>query len=463
MEKRLLFSNQDLVRLIFPLVIEQTLAILLGMVDIMMVASLGEASVSGVSLVDSINILLLQIFAALGTGGAVVVSQFVGRNDPDKASRAARQLIYSTVAVSVIIVGVALVFHKQILRLIFGNIDADVMDAAERYFLITLCALPSIAIYSGCAGLFRAQGNSSVSMMSSALVNILNIGGNAILLYGFGWGVEGVAVPTLISRTVAAAVLLFLLYRNKEYHGKAAISIKGISHVYFDWELIKRILMIGIPNGIENGMFQIGKLMMMSLIASFGTTAIAANAACGNIASFSCLPGTAIGLSMLTVIGQCVGAGDINAVTYYTKKLMRLAYIYIAVLNVFIYIFAPQIVSIYNLAPETTSLSIFITRFYAICVIVFWSPSFALPNTLRAVNDATFTMIVSFASMWLVRVGMGYVLKMTNIFGLQDYMSWPSYYGLFGVWIAMVLDWIARSACFIIRFMHGKWKTHAHF
>lgn len=453
-----IFSSRSLRQLIWPLIVEQLLSILLGMADIVMVSSLGEAAVSGVSLVDSINVLLVEVFAALGTGGAVVAAQYIGRGEHGMASKTAKQLLYTIVLTALVIMTVCLVFYRQVLSFVFGKIEITVMQNAQTYFLITILALPALAIYNGCAALFRAQGNSRVSMLISLLVNILNIGGNAVLLYGMHWGVEGAAVPTLISRTAAAVVLLVLLYRAREYNGQPAISIKGISHIEFDGTLIRRILAIGVPNGLENSMFQIGKILVLSLIATYGTTAIAANAAANTLASFEVLPGAAIGLAMLTVVGQCMGAGEQEQAVYYTKKLMFIAYVSMIALNIPLLAFSHRILGLYNLSPETTKLGWYMTLTHGLCAMVIWPLSFTLPNALRAAGDASFTMIVSMISMWTVRIGMSYIFRWTDIFGIQDMLGWPVSFGAIGVWFAMILDWVSRSTCFVWRFKAGKWK-----
>lgn len=454
-----LFSNHDLWLLIWPLVVEQLLNLTLGIADIVMVASLGEYAVSGVSLVDAMNILIVQVYAALGTGGAVVAAQYIGHHAVDKAAHTARQLLYTVFFLSLIIMAAGLLSHRALLPAVFGKVDSDVMDASRRYFVITMLALPAIAVYNACAALFRAQGNSRVSMLISVLINILNIGGNAFFIFVLHWGVEGVAFPTMISRTVAAGILLVLLYRGKSYNGRPAISIKGITRVHFDFSVIKKILSIGIPNGLESGTFQIGKILVLSLIASYGTVAIAANAAANTLATFEVLPGNAVGLAILTVVGQCIGAGKLDQAEYYAKKLLAIAYAAVIVLNIPLLMCADNILAFYHMSAETTRLAWYMGVWHGLCAMVFWPMSFTLPNVLRAANDAAFTMIVSIISMWSVRVGMCYVFRATNVFGLVDFLSWPPSFGAMGVWIAMIMDWIFRLTCFLVRFFHGRWKT----
>lgn len=461
-----LFSNRSLFKLIWPLLVEQILGVTLGIADVMMVATLGQAAVSGVSLVDSINILLFGLFSALGTGGAVVASQYLGRRQKNEASRTAVQLVYTMLIISAAFTVITLVFRKPILSLLFGSIEADVMNAALRYFEITMLALPGIALYGAAAALFRAERNSKISMLASLVINIVNISGNAICIFGLKWGVEGVAVPTLVSRLAAAALLVVLLYKGERKSDetenssseKECITIEELFRQKLDVVLIRKILQIGIPNGIENSIFQIGKILVLSLIATFGTSAIAANAVANTLASMEILPPAAINLAMLTVIGQCAGAGDNRQIMYYTKKLMVIAYASMIIWNIPLLLCAGKILDFYNLPQETTTLAWWIVMCHGVLGMIFWPMSFTLPNALRAVNDATFTMIVSMISMWTIRIGMSYVFKETQIFGLIPVMGWTVAYGTLGTWMAMVLDWGLRSACFIIRFAGGKWK-----
>ncbi len=454
-----LFSNRALWLLIWPLLVEQLLQITLGMADIVMVASLGEAAVSGVSLVDQVNILLVQVFAALSTGGAVVCSQYIGSSQFPLAEKTAKQLLYTISAIAIFLLCAGLALHKPLLRLIFGKVEEDVMAASQRYFLITLLALPGIAIYSAAAAIFRAQGNSRISMLIALLVNVINIGGNAVCIYGLHWGVAGVAVPTLLSRSAAAAVLLVCLYRAQTDKDSKAISIRGISRVQIDFNLVGKILKLGIPNGLENSTFQIGKLLVLSLISTYGTTAIAANAAANTMASFEVLPGSAVGLAMLTVVGQCIGARRSDQASYYTKKLMLIAYTGFWLLNIPLIFLSYKILCLYGMSEETTKLSWYMTLWHGIAGMLIWPPSFSLPNALRAAGDAAFTMIVSMLSMWTLRVGMSYVLKYTGIFGLVAFFGLPASFGAMCVWISMTIDWALRSILFIIRFARGKWKT----
>ncbi len=450
-----IFSNRDLWRLIWPLLVEQLLQITVGMADIIMVASLGEEAVSGVSLVDQINVLLTQLFAALAAGGAVVCSQMIGSRNKVKASDSARQLLYVGSMASVAILVVGLIFHRPILSGIFGAVTPGVMANSQKYFLITLFALPGIAVYNSAAALFRAQGNSSVSMQTAVIANIINVGGNALLLFGLGCGVEGVAIPTVVSRTVGAIILMARLHR----HGAsddAWVNIKGLLHVHLDGGLIKKILAVGIPSGVENSMFQVGKLIVLSLIASYGTAAVAANAVTATLASFQVFPGASVGLAMLTVVGQCVGAGRKDEADRYVKRLMVAAYAGLWIINIPLVLFATDVIGLYGLSGEVSDLALLMTLTHGVCAMFLWPLSFTLPNALRASGHAMFTMCVSMITMWTVRVGLSYVFDATGIFGLMDVMGWPVSYGAEGTWIAMVTDWVIRLSLFI--WCYRRWQ-----
>lgn len=437
-----MFSNKALRALILPLIVEQALAVTIGAADTVMVSSVGEAAVSGISLVDTINILLINIFTALATGGAVVSSQFLGKQDLERARRAAKQLIVAITALALIITVISLAFRPHILRLVFGQIEDDVMENAKTYFLLTALSYPFLALYNGGAALFRSMGNSKISMLTSLVMNIVNICGNAILIFIFNMGVAGAGTATLASRIIGAAIMMFLISRPSP-----SIYIDSFLRLGFDPGMIKNILRIGVPNGLESGVFQIGKVLVQSLVATFGTSAIAANAVANNIASMEVIPGVAIGNAMITVVGQCVGAKQFDEAKKLTWRLMRYAVASIGILNIFILLLREPIAGFYNLSPETQELAILLFCYHGICGIFIWPFSFALPNALRGASDVKYTMVVSIVSIFLCRIASSYLLALT--FGL----------GLFGVWIGMTIDWVFRSIFFIARFRSGAWQN----
>lgn len=439
-----LFSNRELANLIGPLVIEQLLAVFVGMADSIMVANVGEAAVSGVSLVDNIMILIINIFAALATGGAVVAGQYIGRKDEKSACKAATQLVWF-VSLSAVAIMILVYFGKDIiLNQVFGHITAEVKGHADIYLLIVTASIPFIALYNGGAAIFRAMGNSQVSMRVSLLMNAINVTGNAILVFGLRIGTAGVAIPTLISRMVAAIVITVLLCNQTRI-----LHIERTLKIRFDGRMIRKILAIGVPNGLENSMFQLGKILVLSLVSTFGTYAIAANAVSNAIALFQILPGMAISLAITTVISQCVGANDYEQVHYYLKKLLAIIYVAMVGTVALIFLAFPLILKAYNLSDQTAAAATNIIHFHGISAMIIWPLSFALPAAYRAAGDAKACMYTSIVSMWIFRIGFSYLVG--------KYMG----LGVFGVWVAMVIDWVVRAICFIIRYFNGKWKHGA--
>ena len=439
-----LFSNRELANLIGPLVIEQLLAVFVGMADSIMVANVGEAAVSGVSLVDNIMILIINIFAALATGGAVVAGQYIGRKDEKSACKAATQLVWF-VSLSAVVIMILVYFGKDIiLNQVFGHITAEVKGHADIYLLIVTASIPFIALYNGGAAIFRAMGNSQVSMRVSLLMNAINVTGNAILVFGLRIGTAGVAIPTLISRMVAAIVITVLLCNQTRI-----LHIERTLKIRFDGRMIRKILAIGVPNGLQNSMFQLGKILVLSLVSTFGTYAIAANAVSNAIALFQILPGMAISLAITTVISQCVGANDYEQVHYYLKKLLAIIYVAMVGTVALIFLALPLILKAYNLSDQTAAAATNIIHFHGISAMIIWPLSFALPAAYRAAGDAKACMYTSIVSMWIFRIGFSYLVG--------KYMG----LGVFGVWVAMVIDWVVRAICFIIRYFNGKWKHGA--
>ena len=438
------FTNKDLLRLLIPLIIEQTLAVTVGLADSLMVSSLGEGAVSAVSLVDTVNVLLNSLFASLATGGAIVTGQYLGARNMDKAQRSAEQLLIFNAVVAIAITAVMYCLQKTIIYGLFGAIEADVASNSLAYFRIVELSIPFLAVYSAGAALFRIMGNSAISMWVSLIMNLINVAGNALLIYGLKWDVSGVAVPTLVSRIFAAVAILWLLR-------KQSLPVHLSKHFRFsvDRKIIGQIVNTGVPNGIEGSLFQLGKIMLMSVIATFGTASIAANAIGNTMMTFQNLPGNAASMAMTTVISQCVGQRDYDSAHYYTKKLMIFAGISILFSNGLIMLLLPTILGIYNVSQEARELAQWLVTSYSVASVLTWCMSFTFPQTLRAAGDTKFVMVISIMSMWMFRLVLG--VLMAKQMGM----------GLIGVWLAMYVDWIVRGICFGLRYQSGKWKTKA--
>lgn len=438
----MLFSREDLKRLIMPLVLEQILAVTIGMADTVMVAGVGEAAVSGVSLVDAINVLLINVFSALATGGAVLASQYLGRQDRENAGGAAKQLLYTVLAASLAIMGLCLALRDWLLDTIFGHIEADVMTNAQVYFFLSALSYPFLAVYNGSAALLRAMGNAKASFKTSMIINAVNVSGNALFIYGFGWGVMGAALATLIARMTGSVVMTLTL---KNPHN--LIPLPSLLKFQWRWDMVRGILRVGVPTGLENSFFQLGKLLLQRLISSFGTVGLAANAVANTLSTLQVIPGSAMGLAMITVVGRCAGAREYAQARAYVKRLMRLTYGAMICLNIPLLLLTPAILPAFALSGPTADLAYRLILTHALGSMVTWPASFTLPNALRAANDARFTMIVSSLSMAIFRIAFSYLLAL----GLRM--------GVLGVWVAMEIDWVFRTAAFVWRFHSGKWES----
>jgi putative MATE family efflux protein len=439
-----MYTNKQLMKLLLPLLIEQTLSIFVGMADTIMVSSLGDAAISGVSLVDMICNVLITLFAALATGGAVVASQMLGANRRNDACRVANQLVLVVLMASVAIMLPMIFLRGQVFGLLFGGVEQDVWNNAMTYMWITALSYPFIAVYNGGAALYRSMSRSGMTMLVSVLVNIINVGGNALCIFGLKMGVTGVAIPTLLSR-MAGAVCMMILLKNTH------LQVHLLHGAWKpDLRMMKEILHIGVPSGVENSLFQLGRVLVVQVIALFGTVQTAANAVANTLDTVGCLPGMAVNLAIISVVGRCVGAGDYKQARYYTKKLILWAYIATAAVNVPLLLMLKKILPVFSASPEALELAYILVMIHDGMSILMWPAAFTLPNALRAASDVRYTMIVSLASMALFRIVFSYILGVG--FG----------WGAVGVWVAMVLDWVCRIICNVIRYRSGKWETQAN-
>jgi putative MATE family efflux protein len=449
----MLFSRRNLIQIIWPLIVQQTLNVTIGMIDSMMVSSAGEAAVSGVSLVGSLDILLIYAFSSLVTGGSIVVSQFFGKKDMVLVRNSAKQLLYVATSVATFVTIVVLTFRVPLLSLLFGSVEADVMSSALDYFSYIALSFPFLALSSAGTALYQCMGNSMVSMLISIFMNILNVGGNALLIFGFDMGAAGAAIATLFSRIVDAILTITLLHNKKNL-----IYIEKLFHYKPDFTIIKRILRLGVPNGIENSMFQFGKLLTQSLISSMGTVAIAANAVANSLATFQYMPGGAIGLATTTVVGRCIGAKEKEQAKKYSRILLATTYACLLCVVILTLLFSKPIIGLYGLSSASAKLANKLIIYHAVVAAFLWPIAFSLPSSFKAASDVKYTLGVSMISMWLFRVALGYVFatKSISLFGLNI----PGLgLGVFGVWLAMTVDWLFRAILFIIRYLNGRWLT----
>lgn len=438
-----MFNNKSLWRLLIPIMLEQLLTSLVGTVDTMMVSNVGSAAVSGVSLVDSINKLILFLFTALATGGAVVCAQYLGRRDRENASRAAKQVLLTAAALGILVSVFCLIFRNALLRLIFGTVEAEVMRSAQIYFLYTCFTYPFIAVFNASAAVFRSSGNTRLPMIISVGSNVLNVIGNAILMFVFDMGVAGAAIATLISFIVAAVVILIFQCRPGQQ-----IEVGRLTELRPDWRVIGRVLGIGLPTGIENAMFQFGKLIVQSTVSTLGTAAIAANAIVTMLEYMSSMPSTAIGTGMMTVAGQCIGAGRMDEAKANIKKLTIWGALVLLAANWAIFGLTFPVTWLTGLSAQEQQLTIHVMLVISVVKPFLWPLAFLPVNGMRAAGDVKFGMVVSSVSMWVCRVGVTTVL--CRFLGV----------GLVGIWTGFFVDWCVRSIVFSLRYRSGKWTRH---
>ena len=436
----LLFPRRALWMLLIPLIIEQMLNSLMGMVDTLMVSRVGAEAISAVSLVDSINNLVLQVFAAMAAGAAIICSQYLGRKDEKGCNDAAKQIVLTVVVISSVIMIIGVGFRKPLLHLIFGSVEEAVMTNAQIYFLITALSYPFIALFQAGAAFYRACGNSKFTMKTALIANVANIVGNTLFIFVLQMGVAGAAISTLISRALCAFVVFYAL-RKPGY----AIQLKNYFSIRPDLNLIVKILAIGVPSGIENGMFQFGKLAIQSTVSSLGTAAIAAQAMTIIFENVNGMAAVGIGIGLMTVVGQSIGAGRQEEAKYYIVKLAGYAEVAMIISCILVYIAARPVTVLAGMSEESTALCMQMILAITIVKPLLWVPSFTPPNGLRAAGDVRFSMITATLTMWLCRVAL-------SIFLMRVVKTGP-----IGVWYGMFADWGVRGVIFTIRFVRGKW------
>lgn len=437
----MLFKRKELAGLIVPLILEQLVMGTIGIADMLMVASSGENAVSGISLIDSINMLFSSMFAALVTGGTIVCTQYIGKKEPDRANFAAKHLLVVSMAFSTGIMMFCYFFRYGILNGLYGAAEQAVLEQAMIYFYFSMFSYPFLMILDCCSAIFRSMGNASLPFTVSFLMSLINIILNGIFIYGCHWGVFGAGLATFIARVVSSISIFFILYRSNNL-----INVRSFRKTGWDFSMVKNILRLAIPTGLEDSIFHIGKLLVQGIVTSFGTAAIAANAVALTVSEFTHMPGAAIGLSLLTVVGRCAGAGENEQARYYTRRISMLSFIITGAVAILSFLFAGPVVGLYHMSEETSGIATELVRWQALACMGIWVLAFNIPDALRAASDVKFTMIISVISMWLFRVGCSYLFR-----SLLDV-------GVICVWFAMFLDWLFRAVIFTWRFRGSKWQ-----
>ena len=429
-----LFDRKRLFHLAWPLVIEQLLFKLVGVVDIFMVAHIGEAAVSGVSLVDSVNYMFIQVLYALTAGGTVVCAQSIGARDRLGAGKCAAQLVFLSVTCMTVVFLVFVLGGRNLLALLFGAVDDDVMADASMYMYFTAASFPFMALFYSVAAAFRAQGKTRISMLATLFMNVLNVAGNAVCIFVLHMGVLGVALATLVACAVSAVLFFCVLQRPDN-----DVRVQTIGQLKPDAGILRQILSIGAPNAVENAVFYSGKVMLQSLVATLGTASIAAYAVASSLVNFFFIPGNALGTALLTIVGQCYGAGEHAQAKGYVKKLLVVNYVLLVPICAAMIGGVDVWMGFYNLSDSATEIACQLLIAHSIAMVL-WPPAFLFAYYFRAIGRARFTMVVSIATMAVCRIGLSYLF----VWGMQLDVLW--------VWIAMFVDWAARIVIFVVAF-----------
>ncbi len=438
--KNILFDNRTLFWLLLPIIVEQFLNSLMGMVDTIMVSNIGSDAISAVSLVDSINNLVIQIFSAMAAGAAIICSQYIGSGNKKESNRAAGQVVLMVLVIALSIMIFCLLGGERLLWLIFGTVEDSVMENALAYFMITAFSYPFLGLFSAGAAFYRASGNSKFPTKVSVISNVINVAGNALFIYGFKWGVAGAAFATLLSRVFGTVVIYYYLRKPRQ-----TIVVKDYSKIRPDISLILTIMAIGIPAGIENGMFQFGKLAIQSTVSTMGTVAISAQAMTDILELVNGIFSNGVGIGLMTVVGQSVGAGRIEETKYYIVKLMRIAGIGVLVSCLLVFAITKPVTWLSGMEPEAAEMCFEMVAAMTVVKPLVWVGAFGLPYGFKATGDIKFSMTVSVCSMWCCRVAL--CILLVRVF----------HFGLMAVWIGIFVDWIVRAVIFSIRFLSGKW------
>jgi len=439
------FTNRQLIAFIIPVLIEQLMVAGLTMADTFMVSFLGETAVAGVALVNRIDNFAKQFFVAMAQGGSVVLSQYIGAVDQKNAQSALKNNIRIVILFGILIMAFMVGFKGNVLSLLFGGAEKEVLAYSSDYFTVTAFSYPFIALYYACTNTFRAMGESRIPFISSIVMMGINLLLKYIFIFKFNMGVVGAALSTLLAMAIVGFTLLLMLRSHKN-----KVSLHGFLKPDFSKSMSMRILKVSVPNGIEQGMFQLGALLIAGLVSGLGQASIAADSIARTISPFLHCVGAAINAVMMMVVGQCMGAQKVDEAKMYVKHILKIDYIGTFIAGVLLTIFLWPLISIFKkgASMEAQYLTHQIMTLYTIGSCLFYPLSFALPSALRATGDTKFVMVVASLSMFLFRIGAAYIF--VHVFNM----------GVLGTWVAMVSDWVIRTAVFVCRYAKGKWIKH---
>lgn len=435
-----LFSKRKIWKLILPLIVEQVLIVLVGIVDTLMVSGLGEAAISGIALVTTYGNLVNAVITSLATGGAVVVSQMLGRNERENAGEVAWLTGIFVLMLSMICMIIGLFCKDFLLILLYGEVEEKVLYYGREYLIYIAISFPMLAVYAVGAAVCRSENKTATTMVISIVSNAVNIAGNIILIYGFHMGAGGAGLATMMSRLVAAVLVMIPLFHPGN---EICLLQKGNP---LGKGFAAKIWHVSLPTGVENVINQLGRIVIQRIVAVFGTVGIAANSVTNTISLFADMFGLAIGLGILTIVGNAYGAGRYEELRAYLKYLRKMTMMIMAPTSMILLLFLQPIVGWFHLSPEAEEITITVLRYYYVIIIIAWFPSWVLPNGLRAADDVNYTMAVSLGSLVMIRLFMSYLFAVVMHFGVV------------GVWMAMMVDWGVRGLFYELRLFSRRWK-----
>lgn len=436
-------NAKQIFSLIIPIFIDSAFIVLISILNTAMISSSGVAAVSAVSVVDSLNIFIVSVFIAIATGGTVIVAQYFGGRNPEQASRAASQAISAIAVISISLCILIILFHSQLLQLLFGSADADVLANAKLFLIGSSISYPFFAIYQSIVGVLRGVSETKACLFLSVILNLTYFVLNILFITVMDLGVLGLAISYIVARVLGASIAVFYLF--KMCH---TLNVKLKDVFKPQLALLKKIMFIGLPFAAEQLFFNGGKLLTQTFIVQLGTLSITVNAISNSLSLLFQVGGSTLSVAIVTVVGQCIGRREIDDARKFIRSFLWLSCAFFVVITAVLLAIFPSLVGLYNppseIVPDIFQLIIIIS----VAQPLFWSLSFILPSAMRAAGDSTFISIVSLLTMWLFRVILGYILGITLQFGLV------------GVWIAMVAEWGIRGAVFYMRFRGDKWYRH---
>ncbi|MFD1465191.1 MATE family efflux transporter [Lapidilactobacillus mulanensis] len=437
------FDYRFVLSLLGPVIFDQFFLVAFNFINTAMISSSGEAAISAVNMVGSINVFLIQIFVAVGLGGTVLIAQYFGRKEYQMLGKVVNGTVFGAILVATSLALLFLLGHNLILNLLFGDAEKAVMDNARLYMVGVLISYPFEATVEGVNGSLRGIGRTKNSLQLSLVMNLLNLLFNFVFIIYFKMGVLGLVVSLNLSRWLASAFAGVTLFRHRDL-----FSLKWSSMKQPDFRMIKRVVTVCIPFAAESFFFNGGKIIMQMMIVSLGTQVIATNAIASSWVQLSEIVPTALGTALVPIVGQCIGRKNIKDARKITKSFVSLGILAYVIGEIILFLSFNKGIALFHPSDVIKPRIFELYLIFAVGHLLVWCISFTLPSALRAAGDAKFTTMVSLITMWGIRVGIGYLVGI--VFG----------YGLPGIYFVWVCEWAVRGTIFLLRFRGKRWYVH---